>query len=357
MVLFGGGVIMTESEKLLSVFSENYFFKEMIVDNLLFTPEGRDEIELADLIINLQDFIIAIQLKSRNEKDQTSDIEKENIWLRSKCRRAKEQVKKTLEYISSGVLPAFKNKQKQNIVFLENAEIIPLVVFVNDKIDTYPHLLRKHSDSGMDINCMSFNDYKEMCEKLISPMEIILYLKYRKDFYYKYGEGDLAVFDGVDDKIYFTKPRYDTSLILQFLNDFYGLDEAERHISKLQFFRLFLHQMPKQITYSSAEDGSFNLISFFAHLNRFEISAFLECMEDTKEQSRNGKKGMLHSLRRDDGSIAIVFVAGKALEIEYVRKLIIAKSKKGVKQILEVIIKWIDDEQYNMDFLYRDESR
>ena len=146
---------MTESERLLSAFSENYFFKEMVVDNLLFTPEGIDEIELADLIINLQDYIIAIQLKSRNKKDQTSDKEVENTWLQRKCRRAKEQVKKTMEFISSGTLPTFKNKQNQAIGFSENAEVIPLVVFVNEKIDTYPHLLRKHSDSGMDINCMS----------------------------------------------------------------------------------------------------------------------------------------------------------------------------------------------------------
>ena len=47
----------------------------MVVDSLLFTPEGRDEIELADLIINLQDYVITIQMKSRNEKDKTSNRE------------------------------------------------------------------------------------------------------------------------------------------------------------------------------------------------------------------------------------------------------------------------------------------
>lgn len=348
---------MTESEKLLSAFSENYFFKEMVVDNLLFTPEGRDEIELADLIINLQDYIIAIQLKSRNEKDQTFDREKEKVWLNSKCKRAKEQVKSTLKYISSGTLPAFKNKQNQAIAFSENAEVIPLVVFVNAKIDTYPHLLRKHSDSGMDINCMSFDDYKEMCEKLISPIEIVLYLKYRKDFYEKYGECDFAIFDDLDDKIYLTIPHRDTSLVLQFLNEFYGIDEAEQHMSKLQFFRHFLHQMPKQITHSSAEDGSFNLITFFSHLDRCEVSAFLECLEDTKERSQKGETGMLHSLRRDDGSMAMVFVAGEALPIAYIRELVVVKSPKEIRQVLEVIINWIDNEQYCMDFWYRDETR
>ena len=41
--------------------------------DLKFTPTGGTEIELADLIINLEDIILAIQLKERNEKDRTQD--------------------------------------------------------------------------------------------------------------------------------------------------------------------------------------------------------------------------------------------------------------------------------------------
>ena len=60
---------MTNSEKLLSSFSENYFYKELVYVDLKFTPTGGTEIELADLIINLEDIILAIQLKERNEND------------------------------------------------------------------------------------------------------------------------------------------------------------------------------------------------------------------------------------------------------------------------------------------------
>ena len=58
---------MTQSEKLLSSFSENYFFKEFVYADLKFTPKGGTEIELADLIINLEDIVLAIQLKERND--------------------------------------------------------------------------------------------------------------------------------------------------------------------------------------------------------------------------------------------------------------------------------------------------
>ena len=42
---------MTNSEKLLSSFSENYFYKELVYADLKFTPTGGTEIELANLII------------------------------------------------------------------------------------------------------------------------------------------------------------------------------------------------------------------------------------------------------------------------------------------------------------------
>ena len=59
---------MTNSEKLLSSFSEDFFYKELVYADLKFVTEGGTEIELADLIINLEDVILAIQLKERNER-------------------------------------------------------------------------------------------------------------------------------------------------------------------------------------------------------------------------------------------------------------------------------------------------
>jgi hypothetical protein len=59
---------VTNSEKLLSSFSEDFFYKELVYADLKFVPEGGTEIELADLIINLEDVILAIQLKERNER-------------------------------------------------------------------------------------------------------------------------------------------------------------------------------------------------------------------------------------------------------------------------------------------------
>ena len=87
---------MTNSEKLLSSFSENYFYKELVYADLKFTPIGGTEIELADLIINLEDIILAIQLKERNEKDRTQDKNIEEKFVLSKPQKNENLVQQYL---------------------------------------------------------------------------------------------------------------------------------------------------------------------------------------------------------------------------------------------------------------------
>ena len=116
-------VTMNKSEQLLSAFAADYFFKELVVDDLHFKPDESSEKEVADLLINLDDIIIAIQLKSRNDKDQTDDFSVEDKWLRKKCKVAKGQVKETLQFISSGTLPAFRNKRGQEVFVRSDAEL------------------------------------------------------------------------------------------------------------------------------------------------------------------------------------------------------------------------------------------
>ena len=63
--------MVNESEKILSAFSQMYFYKELVLDDLKFVPENDTEKEVADVLLNIGDIIIAIQLKSRNDKDLT----------------------------------------------------------------------------------------------------------------------------------------------------------------------------------------------------------------------------------------------------------------------------------------------
>lgn len=110
---------MNNSERLLSAFAEKTFFKEFVMDDLCFTPESGSEIELADLLINLDSYIIAIQLKARNQTDQTDDKNIENKWLSKKCKNAKAQVKETLRLISSGSLRHLKTNAGRALFYAQ----------------------------------------------------------------------------------------------------------------------------------------------------------------------------------------------------------------------------------------------
>lgn len=219
--------MVNNTEEILSAFSKMYFYNELVQDELKFTPVGRSEVELADLIVNMGEIILAIQLKARNENEQTADMEKEGKWLDSKSKKAKKQVKDTIEYISRGEPLQFENGRNQLITINPEAKIIPLVVFMNKKIEVYPHVLQKHSDNSITVNCMSYEDFKTMCEVLATPIEIIQYLEYRQTFYENNGSVDCYINWDENDMISFLKPMKNESLVYQFLYDTYGIKHGK----------------------------------------------------------------------------------------------------------------------------------
>lgn len=346
---------MNNSERLLSAFSEDYFFKELVFDDLCFVPEGGTKIELADLIINLKDIIIAIQLKERNPEEQTFDDKSENKWLQNKCKVAKKQVKQTMQLLSSGELPAFKNKRGQEISFQLDAKVIPLVVFENQHIDKYPHLLKRHSDNSIDVNCMSFEDYVEMCKTLISPIEIVAYLEYRQRIYKDNSEIDIMIFDGVGDELIITKPMRQESLVMQFLAEVYGVGKAEKQNPALQYFRSFLHKLPEHTKSTYIEKDTYSILLFLAHMNRQEMDAFWDNLIATKEENEKGIKGILHSLRRGDNEFAVLFISGIIRPIDEI--LPIVRKTAEVKRILEVAIYHVSAKEFAIDFLYWDNTQ
>lgn len=346
---------MTKSERLLSAFSENYFFKELILDDLSFTPEGDSVREVADLLINLGDIIIAIQLKERNEEDKTDNILSENKWLQKKCKAAKKQIKDTVQFISSGTLPAFKNKRGCSIFLQSDAKIVPLIVFDNSQISDYPHLLRKHSDSGMEINCMSFRDYQEMCRTLITPIEIVDYLEYRQELFEKHGEIDIMILDGWDNELVLTEPRKHESLVHQFLSEVYGIKNFSKKRQSVQLFRHFLQQLPDHTVESSSSEGAYEIIKFFAHLHCYEIYVVWERIELTKAEARKGVSGITRSLRNDVGEYAILFVANEFIRMKDLLPII--RRKANPKRVLEIIIYWQDRDIFRIDFLFWDDTK
>lgn len=344
---------MNESEKLLSEFSQMFFFKDFVQDNLLFTPKGGTQRELADLLINLGDIIIAIQLKSRNEKDKTRDQSQEDKWLKKQCKAAKSQVKDTIEFIKGSELPVFSNNRNKMIRVNSASAIIPIVVFENDAINEYPHVLVKHSDDGMDINCMSFPDFQTMCKVLVTPIEIVSYLQYRQQVFLANPQVYLSVFVDENENWVFAKPMRNESLVHQFLVKEYDVQIMQENNDYLLDFQDFLHALPDHTVLESEEEAHFSILHFLAHFKRIEIKTFLERVHLAKKISREGETKVVGSIRKEDVKYVVFFVASKTGEVfqtDYLLEL--ARRKTDVAKLLQVIVFWESDEEFRIDFVF-----
>lgn len=347
---------MNDSEKILSAFSEMHFYKELVLDNLHFTPESSTEKEVADLLINGGDFIIAIQLKARNEREKTDDSEQELKWLTKKCKEAKRQVKESIAYISSGNLPAFENKRNRTVQLSASTEIVPLVIFMNNTIESnYPHILLKHSDEGMDINCMSFSDFQQMCRVLLSPMEIKEYLKWRLLFFQKNGNVNISTYLNNNDNITLVKPLQREALAYQFVVENYGVEEDQERKLYVEAFRDMLHKLPTRVVIESEHDSSYPLVLFFAHFNRLEIKEFVERIHKALRASIEQKYTICGSLRNVEQRYVIFFVSshdGYALDMDFLAE--IARKKGTFDILLQVFCYWENNEEFRLDYIFQD---
>lgn len=347
---------MTNSEKLLSSFSEDFFYKELVYADLKFVPEGGTEIELADLIINLEDVILAIQLKERNEKDRTQDKNVEEKWLKKKCKKAKEQIKDTILFINNEKV-SFVNARGKETKINSNAEIVPLVVFENVSISEYEHLLRSHTADGLSVNCMSIDDFQRMCQELVSPIEIIEYVKWRKAFYEKSGAINLLITE-TKNGFFLSKPQKQETLVHQYLYEQYGDDVLAEDNFYYELFRQYVSVLYEHIEVVSEPDGCYEVVKFLAHLFRDEIRCFVERVEKALVIAKRKRFELVGTLRNLQKEYAMVFTATEQGEqIPSEKLLSVVFEKQRVHTLLQIITYWIDYDEYRIDFVLWQDNR
>ena len=336
--------MVNDSERILSTFSKLYFFKELVHDNLHFTLDKDSEHEVADILLNLGDIIIAIQLKSRNNDYSTTNEQTEIKWLGKNCKVAKRQVQDSIHFIQSGKLPSFKNGNNHDIHLRADAKIIPLVIFMNKRIKTYNHILKKHSDEGMDINCMSFEDFQKMCEILITPIEIAEYLEWRLNFYkinYFTVSSDISGFQNNEASVY------------QFLAESYGIKEAQALRNYMQFFREILHQIPKHTIMQSEELAGEETTLFFAHFNRPEIKYFIDEFTKCLNSAHHIIEGcsITGNMRVFLQKYLIFFTSSKSgLYPSSEQILSLVPNRDEIDKLLQIVIFFESETVYRVDF-------
>ena len=335
---------MNKSEQLLSAFSEEFFFKDLLIDDLHFTPNNQSEIELADLIINLGDIIVVIQLKGRDDNQSLKNTDDELKWLESRAKKAKKQAKSSATWIRSGKLPAFKNKSGLEIKLNPSAKIIPLVVFENEALKEYPHLLRKHSSNGENINCISFVDYQEMCKNLISPFEIVDYLEYRLKTIQRFDSPDIIIHDQKNG-FAMAHIKKGESMTALYLSETYGIKIFLKKTFHLGAFQLLLHNLPEKTTYSTNDDVVYQVIKFMAHFDRLVIDEVVKTISKYKRRLFYNQK--IRIITRPNDDYAVLIVSKNRLVPSEIKTY---KKRFNDKNILEIIVTRKTIHKYNIDF-------
>ena len=224
-------------------------------------------------------------------------------------------------------------------------------------IDEYPHILKKHSDAGMDINCISIKDFKKMCEVLLTPFEIVEYLEWRLEYYRNNEKIDLSLFFDEADTYTIVRPKSNEALVYQFVAEQYGIKDIKECNQFAEAFSTMFRMLPGRVVAESQEESSYPLILFFSHFNRIEIQRFVERICNALQSSQNGIYNIIGSMRNIEQKYVIFFVAshdGYGVDMDYLSDL--ARQKGEYDLLLQVFCYWESEEEYRIDYCLCDKN-
>ena len=225
------------------------------------------------------------------------------------------------------------------------------MVFENDSISEYEHLLRNHTNDGLAVNCMSIYDFKLMCKQLVSPIEIIEYLKWREVFYKNNGAINLLITE-TNNGFVLSKLQKNENLVQQYLYEKYGENAIYEDGLYYELFSQYVSVLYEHKEIQSEINGCYEVIKFLAHLFRDEIKCFVERTEKALLIAKNKKFNLVGTLRNVQKEYAIVFTAteqGEQIPSEKLLPVVFEKQK--VHTLLQVITYWVNDNEYRIDFV------
>ena len=203
---------------------------------------------------------------------------------------------------------------------------------------------------------MSLEDFRCMCIELLSPIEIIEYIKWRHEFYEKNGSVNLLITE-TKRGFFLCKPQNKETLVHQYLYEQYGGEALSEEKFYFELFREYVSVLYEHTEQVSETDGCYKIVKFLAHLYRNEIKDFAERVEKSIIAAKEKRFKLIGTLRNQKSKYAIVFTATEQGEYIPTEKLLpVVFEKQQVNRLLQVITYWVNDEEYRIDFLFwRDE--
>lgn len=179
---------ITKTEEMVSFINTNVFFKEFTFSkNKFHTSEKKNEYQLADNVVWLDDILLLYQIKDRNPEADSSEVN----WFNNKViKQAKDQIKGTIQYFKDFSDIPIKNERGHilNIGGVNTTNAKKIIIYT--PTPSFPNEKRfikfNRSKTVGLVHLFHSEDYAGICRFLFTPSEIDEYLSFREILYEKH---------------------------------------------------------------------------------------------------------------------------------------------------------------------------
>ncbi len=177
-------------EEIVSRTNKSIFFKEFTFSKNNFYPKPSGELEFADNVVWLDNIFLVYQVKERDSKSVKDKVSEEN-WFNSKVlKKAKNQIKDTLNYLESYEEINVINERGHtfNIAAGTKQYIKKIILYsASEYLPTNLRLLKSYMSKKVGlVHLLAIDDYVGILETLITPMEIEEYFRFREEIISKW---------------------------------------------------------------------------------------------------------------------------------------------------------------------------
>ena len=330
---------MTKSEKICNELGKLYFYKELVKSDLVYIiNEKNEEKELADVILRVGNYILPIQIKEM--QDTSKDI---NKWLDKKVyKNAKNQTKETCKNILTDI--KFKNETNSDILEdIQECEIIPIIIFDVSNIELEYKKIYITSDNMLLIHIFNLLDFQKMCNKLISSMEMIRYIKNRVGYVNK----SLLIFQR-NSEITIIKNKHESDMLLYYTK-FYNLDLNDKNTEKLVKFNTYLTLFEKHC--SNKKENYKVMIKILSQFYIKKIYYFIDRLDYIIKKGFRKELYWNSYIVDDEQCVLFISLTKEKYKVEFINFISNMFMKKfNIKNVLVVITYAISEENYELDF-------
>lgn len=159
------------------------FFKEFSFSKNSVIPSAGTEIEFSDYVLFCDGYLIIFQLKERSTRSDSDQIE--HNWIRNKIlKKAKTQLKNSVGFLVNEKSITVTNERGDSfsIEYSKLKKIYKLIVYLYPgKLPTsfIPIKYYVSADIGF-VHIFDFVSYKNICDVLFTPIEILKYFDFRE---------------------------------------------------------------------------------------------------------------------------------------------------------------------------------